>query len=135
MSVLLSHIAREPFPERQNSQYLQYVDQSLEVLGAMEECHVASKIGDYAREFVAFLRNDSNGVDPSANEQHTTSSQFGGFPEINSFWSGCVPEFDMGFADSNFFDGNFAMLQAGMEDGYGTGMENMEHYDTNNMPV
>jgi hypothetical protein len=135
MSVLLSHIAREPFPARANSQYLEYVDQSLEVLGAMEECHVASKIGDYAREFVAFLRKDSNGLDPAINEQNPAAAQFGSFPEVNSFLSGCVPEFDMGFADFNFFDGNFATLHAGMEDGYGTGMENMEHYDTTNMPV
>jgi hypothetical protein len=130
MSVLLSHIAREPYPERQNSQYLQYVDQSLEVLGAMSECHVASKIGEYAREFVAFLRTDGNNSDPTTNEHNPAPTQFGMFPEVNAFLSGRVGDFDMGATDFNFFDGNFATLHAGNEEGYG-GLENMEHFDPN----
>jgi hypothetical protein len=134
MSVLLSHIAREPFPDRHNSQYLQYVDQSLEVLGAMEECHVASKIGDYAREFVTFLRTDTTTIDPATKDQNPAAAQFGGFPEVNAFLSGYVADFDMNATEFNFFDGNFAMLHAGMEEGYGGGLENMEHFDPN-MPV
>jgi hypothetical protein len=130
MSVLLSHIAREPFPERQNSQYLQYVDRSLEVLGAMEECHVASKIGDYAREFVAFLRTNANNFSSTANEHNMEPNQFAAFPEVNAFLSGCVADFDMGAIDLNFFDGNFATLHAGIEESYG-GLENMEHFDPN----
>jgi hypothetical protein len=129
MSVLLSHIAREPFPQRLNSQYFQYVDQSLEVLGAMEECHVASKIADYAREFVAFLRTNANNESVPGG-QNPGTNQFGGLPEVNSFLSGFVPDFDMGYSDFNFFDGSFATLHAGVEDGY-SGLEHMEHYDPN----
>jgi hypothetical protein len=129
MSVLLAHIAREPYPARTNSEYLEYVDQSLEVLGAMEECHVARKISDYAREFVAFLRTDAVISDSAHNDHHSQPTQFTAFPDVNAFLSGYVAEFDMGYSEFNFFDGSFSTLHAGMEDAYG--LDTMETYNPN----
>jgi len=132
MSVLLSHLAREPYPARQHSEYLDYVDQSLEILGAMEECHVACKIGDYMREFVSFLRTDPDVAKTSPSEQNPTANQFAAFSDVNTFLSGYAGDFDMGYSEFNFFDGTLA-THGGFEGNYV--FDGIEPYDSYNMGV
>jgi hypothetical protein len=59
LSILLSIIEQEPLALRINSNFMQYVNQALELLGAMSECKVASKIRDFARDFVNGLLKTS----------------------------------------------------------------------------
>jgi hypothetical protein len=120
MCVLLSHIAREPRSARQNSKYQKYIDKSLDVLTAMEESHVARKIGDYAREILSFLRNDAVLANPShLDGQDGEFNQFEAFPDAGTFLFSHANEYDMGFNNFNFFDGSFSAFHAGTEEDYG----------------
>jgi hypothetical protein len=56
--VFLSDLAREPLEARKNSVHLEYINQSLEVLEAIEKCSVAQKISRFVAEFAASLLGD-----------------------------------------------------------------------------
>jgi hypothetical protein len=56
--VFLADLAREPLETRKTSSHIEYINQSLEVLEAIEKCSVAQKIGRFVTEFAASLLGD-----------------------------------------------------------------------------
>jgi hypothetical protein len=129
VSVLLSHIARKPFPTRQDSEELGIVEQSLEILTVMEECTVARKIREYAREVVTLLRSDSDATDPPQSHRYPAVAQSTAFADFNNLLSAHGAELDHSFSGFNFYDGGFATLQADMENPHGLG--NIESFEPN----
>jgi hypothetical protein len=60
LSVFLSKLAQEPLHMRPSSECFEYIQQSLEILDAMEECSVALKISQFAKEVLTALLNNGN---------------------------------------------------------------------------
>lgn len=113
MSVLLVYEAKKPFPSRWNYDPLLYVEQSLDALETMQECKVAMKIANFARELLDTLRKQRSGPKSvSGNESAVTTDLpdfWSGMPQFDELFPDYIGEFE-GYVELSLFDQGFSSL-------------------------
>lgn len=114
MSVLLVYEARKPFPSRWNYDPLVYVGQSLDALETMQECRVASKIANFARELLDSLQKQRNVSNTLSGPETTTEplDLWSGIPQFNELFPDYIGQFE-DYAELGMFDAEFSALDPG----------------------
>jgi hypothetical protein len=129
MSVLLVYEARQPFPSRWNYDPLVYVEQSLDALETMQECKVASKIANFARELLDVLRKQRNGPGTFSGPEPAAMAEipnlWSAMPQFNDIFPDYIGEFE-DYAELGLFDPGFSALGPAVENSmvspYNTGI-------------
>lgn len=110
MSVLLIYEVKKPFPSRWNHDPLLYVEQSLEALETMQECRVAMKIANFARELLEKLQKKNGEPDGMSGNQSASTvdlpNLWSGIPEFNELFPDYIGEFE-DYAELSLFDQGF----------------------------
>lgn len=113
MSVLLVYEARKPFPSRWNCDPLLYVKQSLDALETMQECRVAGKIANFARELLDTLQKRRSGLGALHGPEPTATTDppnlWSGIPQFNELFPDYIGEFE-DYAELGLFDRSFSAL-------------------------
>jgi hypothetical protein len=115
MSVLLVYEAKKPFPSRWNYDPLLYVEQALDALETMQECKVATKIANFARELLDTLQKQRSGPKsmPKIDSAVTTDLPdfWSGTPQFNELFPDYIGEFE-DYAELSLFDQGFSSLDS-----------------------
>ncbi|KAF1810918.1 hypothetical protein P152DRAFT_460211 [Eremomyces bilateralis CBS 781.70] len=98
LSIILSAFYHEPVTTRPYSANLLYINQAIEILGAMEECRVARNIGKFARELVGELL--AGQMDGGSGSQTASAPLEPSVPWLADGFSD--PHFEFNVFDENF---------------------------------
>ena len=102
--VFLSDLSREPLEVRKYSLNVGYINQSLEVLEAIEECSVAQKISHFVAEFSASLLGDSTTEMQPQTERSLLAVPGLPVPDFVAFFSANPGEYQIDSDTFNFFE-------------------------------
>jgi hypothetical protein len=102
--VFLANLAREPLETRKSSLNIGYINQSLEVLEAIEECSVARKIGQFVTEFLESLLGNGTSSNQQSIDQSLLSEPSLLFSDFAAFFSGYTGDYRTEMDRFNFFE-------------------------------
>jgi hypothetical protein len=98
-------LAHDPLHARENSNERKYINQSIEIIDAMENCSVAVKVGLFGRELLTFLLSEES-LSKRVQRDETISESLSGslFNEFTSFIPGFLTDNLTDRSATNFFE-------------------------------